>query len=491
MPARSRTWADAGFCFAVAGLLFWQLFVPPALSVANDNDFAKMAGRACLGPAPVSGPTLFDYTVLHWRFAPENCWNSPYRTTAELPFRAALALNRVFHSRTDFDLRYMGGVYAVILLLAFRTLQVALRSVELWIALLAQALWILVTCNAVYVPLFNTFYFDALTIASLTGALASVSMIVLNKRVSSAMLIAATFWLVLLGGSKGQHSLVAVIFAGALWVRAGRERLPAVALRAVATALILGAAWLPMATLPPGYSGEATFNALFYRILPSVGDPSAYLRETRIPASWQRYKGTHAFSPGSPLEDAAVHAQFASTFGAADLGRLYLRHPSAAWEVARENLDEASLDRVRMKTGTTEHRLANYQQSTGKPPQSLSYFFCAWPFLKHSLIANRPFVYLAYIVGATALLWVFAPRVERMPLVPGMVTAVLAVEWGICMLDGADGGRHLLVFNYLLDLVVCADLIFASRRWIRRESSDFSGKTGVLPATIPHCADIR
>jgi hypothetical protein len=41
---------------------------------------------------------------------------------------------------------------------------------------------------------------------------------------------------------------------------------------------------------------------------------------------------------------------------------LYFRHPSAAWTVARGNLDESSLDRVRMTTGTTEHRLGNYEE---------------------------------------------------------------------------------------------------------------------------------
>src|SRR5271166_5082572 len=94
----SRIRIDAGFCLLVLILLVWQLFLPPALSIANDNDFSKLAGRVCLGPAPAAGPTLFDYTVLHWRFAPENCVAWSFHTTAELPFRAALALNRLFHS---------------------------------------------------------------------------------------------------------------------------------------------------------------------------------------------------------------------------------------------------------------------------------------------------------------------------------------------------------------------------------------------------------
>jgi hypothetical protein len=32
------------------------------------------------------------------------------------------------------------------------------------------------------------------------------------------------------------------------------------------------------------------------------------------------------------------------------------------------------------------------------------------------------------------------------------------------MLDGADGGRHLTLFNYLLDLMVVCDIVLAVRR---------------------------
>ncbi len=163
--ADSRIRIDAGFCLLVLILLIWQLFLPPALSIANDNDFSKLTGRVCLGPAAAAGsPTLFDYTVLDWRFSPESCVSWPFRTTTELPFRAALALNRLFHSKTEFDLRYIGVIYSLIFLLGFVTLQRALRSAALPISIAAQCLWILVTCNAVYVPLLNTFYFDALTL---------------------------------------------------------------------------------------------------------------------------------------------------------------------------------------------------------------------------------------------------------------------------------------------------------------------------------------
>ena len=81
-------------------------------------------------------------------------------------------------------------------------------------------------------------------------------------------------------------------------------------------------------TTPRFYQGEATFNALFYRILPTVPNPAAYLAETRIPTSWAQYSGEVAFSPDVPLMlDSYYEEQFGEWFGPMDLIRLYLRHP--------------------------------------------------------------------------------------------------------------------------------------------------------------------
>ncbi len=53
-----------------------------------------------------------------------------------------------------------------------------------------------------------------------------------------------------------------------------------------------------------------------------------------------------------------------------------------------------------------------------------------------------------------------------MQLLLAIVTLSLAGEFVISMMDGADGGRHLLLFTYLLDLLVCADAVFAIRKFV-------------------------
>lgn len=436
--------------------MVWQLFVPPVLSVANDHDFEKILGSLCLGPVPTQAPPYFDYTVLRYTWDADSCIEWPMRTTNHAVFRLGLWLNRLIFSKTDFDVRSMGVVYGLIFFAGFLTLQRALRYLQLTLSATAQALWIVVFCNAVYVPLFNTLYFDALSFATLTGALAAVGVVALRKDSGGRSILIAAIWLAVLAGSKSQHAPMALLFIPALWFGRGARWSCA-----LGTLMILAGAGLSLGTMPRFYQGEATFNALFYRILPTVQNPAAYLAETHIPPSWARYTGEVAFAEDVPVQDPEYAAQFGRWFSPVQLIRLYLRHPSAAWLIARENLDEASMDRVRMRMSGVAHRLGNYDETQGKPPQSISHFFTLWAAIKGAIFGDRPLIYLAYIVIVIALAWILAPPGWRMRALLAMVTLSLAAEFAICMLDGADGGRHLTLFNALLDLLFCCDAVFA------------------------------
>jgi hypothetical protein len=452
------------FLALVCVLVIWQLFIPPALSVANDNDFQKLAGRYCLGPAPGTQPVLFDYTSLRWYFSPGACIKWPVRTVAEGALGIAMGLNRLFTSGVEFNLRWMGVVYGALFIAGFAYLQHALSPQPAAVQIGVQTAYILAVCNAVYVPWFNTFYFDTLTLATLTGAVAGLGLVVLRSRVDTRAMLTAGAWLALVAGSKSQHAPIALLCLPLFWLPLGRREFAPVWTRAAATILVLAAGAFTLATVPAADGGRAPFSALFYRILPTVPDPGKYLGETKIPPSWVRYVGLHTFSPGSPLADEESQARFAAWFGPADLIRFYVRHPALAWKMAKVNLDEASIDRLRMKEGTREHRLGNYERSAGKMPQALSYFLCAWPVAKHAIIGGRPVVYLVWIIAAIVAAWSLAPRVPRMRVLLAFMTACLAVAWLVGMLDGLDAGRHLTVFNFALDLLVVADFGFMVRR---------------------------
>jgi hypothetical protein len=47
---------------------------------------------------------------------------------------------------------------------------------------------------------------------------------------------------------------------------------------------------------------------------------------------------------------------------------------------------------------------------------------------------------------------------------------MVSVAWAIPMLDGVDAGRHLVIFNFMLDLIVCADLGLAGHALLNSRS---------------------
>lgn len=222
--------------------------------------------------------------------------NWPFRSTAEGVVLAAVGLNRVCGHTGEFDSRFMGFWYGLIFCIGFFLLQMLYGDFPATVSTLALCAWIAASCSAVYVPWFNTFYFDALTLAALTAPLVGVGRVVLQNRVGALTLLSAACWL-------------ALIAVGA----------------------------------------DAVFSALFYRVLPASAEPERILAATQIPASWAVYSGQHAFEANGPHADPRARAQFTEWFGPLDLVRLYFRHPLAAWHVTKVNLDESSLDLTRRR----------------------------------------------------------------------------------------------------------------------------------------------
>jgi hypothetical protein len=144
-----------------------------------------------------------------------------------------------------------------------------------------------------------------------------------------------------------------------------------------------------------------------------------------------------------------------------------------------------------MKTGNLPHRLGNYEKATGKPPQTLSHFFCFWPAIKYSVIADHPRIYLVYILVMVAAAWIFAPDVVGMRSLLAIVTAMLTGSVAAVMSDGVDSGRHLIIFNFLLDLVVVAVATFAVDRFVRSRDtrSPLARESGVEIANPKDCSN--
>jgi hypothetical protein len=229
-------------------------------------------------------------------------------------------------------------------------------------------------------------------------------------------------------------------------------------------------AWLvPLATLltvmvvfrfgaPPGYSAKAEFNVVFAEILPHSRNVAGALGEFGLDDSYRVWIGTHAYSPGSRLEEPAFFQPFLQRVGYVRIARFYLRHPSDAYRALRASLDEAG--RYRMPMG-------NFDVASGQPPLAESQSFCVWSNLKRRLYFHRGprliFTFPSLSVAVAALL-----VVKRSTLPSGAVAGVVVfIGMAITGLvvgalgDVFDPTRHHLIFCAHFDMLLLALLWLA------------------------------
>ena len=124
-------------------ILAWQLFLPGYIGLADNRDFAKVAGRLCLGRP--DGPTAY-YAYFHPDFdrAQPYCWESGVPTSELTLARAASWMEQRLGDPARFNIRWLGAIHVLLFLAGWYLLLRALRPLRgpaWWIAV-AAALWI-------------------------------------------------------------------------------------------------------------------------------------------------------------------------------------------------------------------------------------------------------------------------------------------------------------------------------------------------------------
>ena len=439
-------WALLAVC---AGLVGWQLFVPPSLGVADNNDFAKLIGRVCLG----GEHPLFEYVSFEYHQATEYCWDSGLITSAVLPLRLAMA------AASRFDLRCLGAVYAMLFLGAFAALQRFARGLRPVARLIVPLSAVVVFCGASYIPWFNSFYFDTASYIFLWFTILLFLRMLLRERVTTGDFLMALVSALLFETSKSQHTALALPLIACFWLRLGRAQFPGIPWRIGATVTVMAAAVVMFASAPPWYQTVNSYNALFYQSLPHSRDPAADIAQLGMEPAMVRYVGKHSFLPDSPMQDAREIERLGRFISVRSLTHYYLSHPRIAGLVFRSALAEGSLQRVRMQIGARQYRLGNYEKSVGKPPEAQSHFLDLWSDSKAAVFGNRPMLYACYAAGLLAALWILSVR-ARVTALAAIWTAMVALAAVLVMFDGVDTGRHLFLFNAMLDMTACGLLCF-------------------------------
>jgi hypothetical protein len=434
-----------------AAVLGFQLFIPPRVGLANNGDFGKVAGHFGLH-APAEDELAF--ANLKWSIDAKYQWNSGFYSSETLLAAAAVGLNRLFTSTTEFDIRWIGLVHSLLFLLAIYLLQPLLAGIT---GALISASVILVFADFVYSSYFNSFYMDASAYVALM--LTVVFFLRAAKwqrgRDSIGLILSAVF----LVTSKTPHAvlglwivLLLAVFGRSLWLRNGRT-LSLFSAGAIAAASIFG-----MKSAPTNYAADGCYTVIFFQVLPHSTDVNGDLRALGLDASYKKRIGTFAAEAGSGMADPSFVEGFRQRTSYARLGWYFFTHPSDAYMALETSLGEA---------GRVRPRMGNFDRTSGLPPYTQSDAFTLWSGFKRALFFRHGLRYLAcFLLIGVAMCATATARRRSLPAVcvagayafVGMATtALLTASLG----DAAEVTRHHMVASALLDIELVLAFAFA------------------------------
>ena len=445
----------------LAAILGIQLFVPPSIGLANNNDFPKIIGIFDLG-APLAD--LYTYVNLKYRFESRFHYESGFYSSETLLAAAPISLSQAFSKDGTFDLRWMGFVHGLLFLLAVYLLQGLVADVggrRRWLLWAAIAI-----CfgDVMYVSYFNSFYMDAATYVFLMLSIVLFLRAAAWRKKSDAVWLVICVALMLL--SKSQHAILGVwlaplfaFFGRNLWPGKGRW------FALISTSVVAAAAVLGVKMVPVNYAAHGYYSVIFFQVLPHSENMKRDLEALGLDESYARLAGTHAYSAKSGLRDPAFEEIFMQRTSYSRLGWYFLTHPRDAYLALETSLDDGGRQRPPM---------GNFDRSTGLPPSTETHEFALWSDAKRTLFHGHGIRYLGCFVLMAALICGIATARTR--TLPGVLVAGIYALAGMgitevlvaALADAVDVTRHYFVAATILDLELLILLALLTGRIKRR-----------------------
>ncbi len=436
---------------ACLGYFSWRLFAPPVIGIANNGDFAKIAGSLHLGPASTGTDDRFLYVTRDYKRGPEYAWDSRYMSSEAIFARIAFRFARIFQHRDRFDIRWMGVAHLGVILLALAWMMMALRPLGAATQIAAGMTACLILGDAAYLGYCNSFFTDAAALAGLLLTMAAL-MDLAVRGYSRWRLAGFLCGALLLVASKSQHAAMALPLAVLIFVLTPRRV-------GLATGLaILGAALLFVQASPSFYRGDPIFNLIFYKLTPTSPSAPQDLAALGLASDQLRYVGTHAYSPGAPTSDMDYEVDLVRRASFGRIVRFYVSRPARAAAILRSELREHA-------PIIQPDELGNYTADSGHKPRDRAPGYWVRP--QRQLLERFPWLMPVWLLAIAAVC--LAVRSKLAWICLGVV-AMAVIEFGVAsLLDALDTSRHLLLFHVLLEITICFAIGSAVRVIYRSE----------------------
>jgi hypothetical protein len=452
----------------------YQLFVPPAIGLANNGDFAKMIGRFSLAPGSLDTSEEYKYFTARWAYNRAFYWLSDDRSSELIPISAAVLTGWWFSVRV-FDIRTLGAIHALLWIACFAAFLPLLRPVAERLRYLIGIVAVFIFTDVSYVACLNSFYTDVAAFLFLAWALVLWLHFINSWKPSTALFVMFIAACVLCVLSKAQHAVLGLflcVLAATAALRFKGMWRKGVAF--LAAGLIVAAAALSFHLMPHEEKSDDAYAGIFMILLHNSPTALGDLRELGLGPEYLRYVDhwpipTFADEPTKQ----AWWSEFNRRTGHGQIAWFILKHPWRSAAIVYRTLHFEAAKR--------RPDLGNYERQYGLPPGAKTTSFGWWSTLRSLPFRLAPWHILLWYLGLLAAgIWLAVRRrgdnASRLAalgtLLAGMGLAELAIG---SMGDAGEVARHLLLFHIITDFtivlaLICAAVFFQGRANLRANS---------------------
>jgi hypothetical protein len=441
---------------AGCGLIIYLLFVGPFIGVADNGDFLRMMNTIGLNYYD-TGASYEDqfFNFSHSRFAYENLFRGFYPSSQILIVLVPRLIGGLIHG-SFFDVRLLGAVYALLLLVATWLLVKHNARGSYVTGLLLGAAILFVFYDIGYLAYFNSLFGEPVSLVFMLLTFALGLRLTSQEKPTTKGLTLFFIAILFLVTSKIQNAPIGIAFA-LIFLRFmtldSARKWRKLALRfSIAIFLVSIVMYV---TAPKDLKHINLYQTVFFGILNESPDVKGDLQDLGLPEHLEVLAGTNYFQTDTVIkqDDPSLIPDFYDRVSHKDVLFFYLKHPGRLID----NMEYAASNSMAVRP----YYLGNYEKSENKPAGTLSYTFSTWSQFRNKHIPHTlgflSIFYLVYFAGA--LFQYFRSREVR-----GKIAGELLMLLGLIGIfsflvpilgDGrADIGKHLFLFNVCFDMMV-------------------------------------
>ena len=449
-------------CVLAAVIVGYLLFVSPINGYADNGDFARVIYINGIYPLDIKNYHYTTYLTQHYGlFKYYNEHTAMLFSSQGIFVKLAILLNKLFYSKTIFDIRFMGLVYYVFYLGAIYLLTLALtnskkrENVDYVIVLII----VFVFSDSSLTLYFNSFFAEPIMIISMMYITSSL-LLLMKRYFTHDWCMLAVYFLasVALITVKQQNAPLAlslvVVTIGIYFVY--RNKLYRL-LIPISCLILLGSGIATYVMITDQFSNINSYQSMTRGVMLKEQDPGNYLEKGGISRQYGLLKGdiyTQTYAATS-IKSKNITKDFIPKYNFAWILKYYLTHE----QQFNEMLDVAARDGYLVQIKA----VGDFTKKSGaKPHQQVQYFTLYGAMMKAFFPKKFAFYMTLCVVLVALYIVIFVINVKsnemesaiKVFMVIGYTTMVIGTFITAVVGDGdADLAKHLLMVPLSLNLI--------------------------------------